>query len=162
MILINTNTFKKYWLPCVSGVLVCLIIAFLSGWITHTNINPWFDHLQKPSFNPPSWLFGPIWTTLYIMIGISGGIAYKQRHKHKTVWYLFILQLILNFAWSFIFFGAQQIGWALLDMTVLVLSVIALIIIAWSRQRLISYLLIPYGLWLTFAFLLNTCLWHLN
>lgn len=156
------NTIKHYVLPCLTLVIICLLIAFLSGWVTQSHIDPWFNNLQKPSFNPPAWLFGPVWTILYIMIGISGGIAWKQRQTHKAVWYLFVFQLIFNFAWSFIFFGAQQIGWALVDMTILLISVIVLIVAAWRQQRLISYLLIPYGLWLAFAFVLNSCLWYLN
>lgn len=158
----NKCPIKHYFLPCLIWVVICLLIASASGWITQIHIDPWFNNLQKPSFNPPSWLFGPVWTILYIMIGISGGIAWKQRHTLKAVWYLFIFQLIFNFAWSFIFFGAQQIGWALVDMTILLISVIALIITAWPQQRLISYLLIPYGLWLAFAFVLNSCLRYLN
>lgn len=158
----TTKSFAQYLLPCAFMVVLCLLIAFASGWITQLNINPWFDNLHKPSFNPPSWIFGPVWTILFILIGISGGIAWTERAHNKTVWYLFVIQLIFNFAWSFIFFGAHQIGWALVDMIALLITTISLIAFAWSIRRLISYLLIPYAAWLAFALLLNASLLYLN
>lgn len=153
---------KKFLLPCVIVTLMCLALASVSGWVTQVHIQSWFVHLNKPSFNPPSWLFGPVWTVLYILIGISGGILWVYRRTMPLCFYYYISQLVLNFAWSFIFFGAQQIGWALVDMSVLIVLLLSTMIMCWRDLRVIVYLLLPYLAWLCFACLLNYCLWVLN
>lgn len=153
---------KKFLLPCAIAILLCLTIASFSGWVTQTHIQSWFSYLNKPSFNPPSWLFGPVWTVLYILIGTSGGILWVYRHAMRLSFNYYIAQLVLNFAWSFIFFGAQQIGWALVNMVVLIVLLISTMITCWRDLRVVVYLLLPYLAWLCFACLLNYCLWVLN
>jgi translocator protein len=149
-------------LNCTAWIVICLIISGLSGWVTQANIQSWYIHLQKPSFNPPNWLFGPVWTVLYIMIGISGGILWGERKKNSPAFYCYLLQLILNFAWSFIFFGAHLIGWALADIVAIMLTTTVTVILSFKRTKIAAYLLTPYLAWIIFALTLNAALWHLN
>lgn len=156
------KNFRSYILPCFIFVVLCLVIAAFSGAVSETHIEGWFVQLNKPSFNPPAWLFAPVWTVLYILIGLSGGILWKYRQKTPKLFYCYLLQLIFNFAWSFIFFVSQQIGVALIDMLLLIVFVSLTIFYAWSRVRIVSYLLVPYWFWLCFALLLNFSIWLLN
>lgn len=153
---------KRFLLPCLIATIGCLLIASFSGWVTAIHIQTWFVHLVKPSFNPPSWLFGPVWTVLYILIGISGGILWVYRDEMRLSFNYYLAQLVLNFAWSFIFFGAQKIGWALVDMSLLLILVLLTMITCWRNVRVVVYLFLPYFAWLCFAFRLNYCLWILN
>ena len=147
------------------AVAVCLLIGFLSGFATQSSVNDWYATLNKPSFNPPNWIFGPVWTVLYIMMGISAGIVWSKGFYHrwvKTALYHFGFQLLFNALWSVVFFGFQSPFWALL--VILVLMMLILGTIRWFNvvSRLAAYLLIPYFLWVCFASLLNYRIWMLN
>jgi benzodiazapine receptor len=150
------------YLPCLVGIILCLSIAGVSGWVTASSIDSWYQHLQQPGFTPPNWLFGPVWTVLYIMIGIAGGVLWQQRHLNRYALIMFIIQLILNFSWSFIFFGAKQIGWAAIDIILLWLSILAILRLTYSSSKMSFWLLAPYFLWVSFAAVLNLNLWVLN
>ena len=147
------------------AVAVCLLIGFLSGFATQSSVNDWYAALNKPSFNPPNWIFGPVWTVLYIMMGIAAGIVWSKGFYHKwvkTALYHFGFQLLFNALWSVIFFGFQSPFWALL--VILVLMMLILGTIRWFNvvSRLAAYLMIPYFLWVCFASLLNYRIWMLN
>lgn len=156
------KTRSQFYLPCIIGIVLCLAIASFSGWVTETHIQTWFVDVAKPNFNPPAWVFGPVWTVLYILIGISGGILWVYRRTMRIALFYFLAQLVLNFAWSFIFFGAQQIGLALIDMGLMIILVLLTIIYCWRPLRLVAFLLTPYLAWLCFAFCLNYAIWVLN
>lgn len=149
-------------LACFFWIALCLIIAAISGWVTSHNITPWYSSLQKAFFNPPAWLFGPVWTVLYIMIGIAGGLLWANRKKDPRVFYFYVLQLCLNFAWSFVFFGAHLIGWAFIEIIVLWLSILTTMVLAYRSNIAACWLLIPYFVWVSFASVLNFSLWYLN
>ena len=147
------------------AVAICLLIGFLSGFATQSSVNDWYAALNKPSFNPPNWIFGPVWTVLYIMMGIAAGIVWSKGFYHKwvkTALYHFGFQLLFNALWSVVFFGFQNPFWALL--VILVLMMFILGTIRWFNvvSRLAAYLLIPYFLWVCFAALLNYRIWMLN
>ena len=147
------------------AVAVCLLIGFLSGFATQSSVNDWYAALNKPSFNPPNWIFGPVWTVLYIMMGIAAGIVWSKGFYHKwvkTALYHFGFQLLFNALWSVVFFGFQSPFWALL--VILVLMMLILGTIRWFNvvSRLAAYLMIPYFLWVCFASLLNYRIWLLN
>lgn len=147
------------------AVAVCLLIGFLSGFATQSSVNDWYAALNKPSFNPPNWIFGPVWTVLYIMMGIAAGIVWSKGFYHKwvkTALYHFGFQLLFNALWSVVFFGFQSPFWALL--VILVLMMLILGTIRWFNvvSRLAAYLMIPYFLWVCFASLLNYRIWMLN
>ncbi|WP_109098079.1 TspO/MBR family protein [Aquimarina sp. AU58] len=147
------------------AVLVCGLIGFLSSIATQTSINTWYAALNKPSFTPPNWIFGPMWILLYIMMGIAAGIVWSKGFYHKwvkTALYHFGFQLLLNAAWSIFFFGLQNPLIALLD--IIALFILLLFTIKWFTvvNSTAAYLLIPYIVWVAFATALNFGIWQLN
>ncbi len=147
------------------AVLVCGLIGFLSSIATQTSVSTWYAALNKPSFTPPNWIFGPIWILLYIMMGIAAGIVWSKGFYHKwvkTALYHFGFQLLLNAAWSIFFFGLQNPLIALLD--IIALFILLLFTIKWFTvvNSTAAYLLIPYVVWVAFATALNFGIWQLN
>lgn len=140
-----------------------LVVVVGGGTLIGFNTAPgeWYDSLQKPPFNPPGWLFGPVWTVLYICIAIAG---WRTWHRAETggamsVWWL---QLGLNFLWSPVFFSLQSPGGALAVILPMLLAILAFIALTWDRDRFASLLFVPYAAWVAFATLLNGSIWWLN
>ncbi|KAB5489382.1 MULTISPECIES: TspO/MBR family protein [Flagellimonas] len=156
---------KKRILYITIGVLVCLLIGFLSSIATQSSVNDWYTTLNKPSFTPPNELFAPVWTALYIMMGISAGMVWSKGYHHiwvKTALYHFVFQLLFNALWSIVFFGLKN---PLLGLVViLILLTLIILTIKWFRiiSRPAAYLLVPYMLWVGFAAVLNYRIWALN
>jgi translocator protein len=147
----------------LAGFLVlCLAIGGVSGYATMGGIKVWYKTIRKPSFNPPNWLFGPVWTVLYIMMAVSAWLVWQTGGNISFALGLFTLQLALNFAWSFIFFRAQNIGWALVDILALWLTIAATVAVFSGISSLAAWLLLPYLAWVSFASLLNASIWRLN
>lgn len=153
---------KQFIFAAIFWIAVCLIISTLSGWITNHHIDSWYPHIQKPSFNPPAWVFAPVWITLYVMIGLSGAYLWINRHSHPLAFLFYVIQLCFNFAWSFIFFGAHLIGWAFIDIIFLWVFIVLTLIFSYQSSKTAMWLLIPYFLWVSFALILNASLWYLN
>jgi len=156
---------KKKLTYIAISVAICLIIGFLSGFATQSSVNDWYLSLNKPSFNPPNWIFGPVWTLLYILMGIAAGIVWAKGFYHiwvKTALYNFGFQLLFNALWSVVFFGFKNPFWALL--VILFLLALILVTIKWFNvvSRTAAYLLIPYFLWVCFATVLNYRIWEMN
>jgi len=122
---------------------------------------PWYEALAKPSFNPPNWLFGPVWMVLYVLIAIAGWRIW-QRDRSGTPMKLWWLQLVLNFLWSPSFFAMQQVGLALVVVLAMLATILAFIVAAWNVDRLSAWLFVPYAAWVAFASLLNASIWLLN
>lgn len=126
---------------------------------------PWYEGLAKPSWNPPNWLFGPVWTVLYGMIAVAGWwiwttpVAAEGMRAARWLW---AVQMVLNGLWSYLFFGLHQMGIALVDIALLVAVIAALIAVARRSARLASWLLVPYLAWVSYATSLNAALWWLN
>ena len=144
---------------------VCLFIGFMASLATQVGIADWYPTLNKPWFNPPNWIFGPVWGLLYVLMGIAAGIVWSKGFYHKwvkTALYHFLFQLLLNGAWSILFFGLKEPLWALLD--IIVLFVILIFTIKWFKivSDTAAYLLIPYAVWVLFAAILNFEIWRLN
>lgn len=142
-----------------------LAIGATSGFFTITGVDSWYQTIQKPSWNPPNWIFGPVWTTLYILMGISLFLVWKSEaagQLKKIAIILFAAQLILNFFWSFIFFNQQQIGWALAEMILLWVFILLTIFVFAQVSRPAAWLLVPYISWVSFAAVLNYTIWRLN
>lgn len=156
---------KKRIVYITISVVVCLLIGFLSSIATQSSVNDWYTTLNKPSFTPPDELFAPVWTALYIMMGISAGIVWSKGYHHiwvKTALYHFVFQLLFNALWSIVFFGLKN---PLLGLVViLILLTLIILTIKWFRiiSRPAAYLLIPYMLWVGFAAVLNYRIWALN
>ncbi len=121
----------------------------------------WYAGLAKPSFNPPAWLFGPVWTMLYILIAIAGWRVWQGDRSGwpMTLWWV---QLALNFLWTPVFFAAHQIGLALVVILLMLAAILAFIVTAWRLDRVAAWLFVPYAAWVAFASLLNGSIWMLN
>ena len=132
-----------------------LIIGFF------TAPGDWYAELAKPPFNPPNWLFAPVWTAIYLLITIAGWRTW-QRDRESWPMKLWWTQLILNFIWSPIFFAAQRIDLALLVILFLLLTILGFIVATWRLDRLASWLFVPYAVWVSFASLLNVSIRWLN
>ena len=147
-------------------LMTCLVIGYLSGMMTKESITTWYPTVTKPFFNPPNWVFAPVWTVLYIMMGIAGGLVWNKietdEKNVKTAFKYFIIQLALNAVWSFIFFYLHNPFLALVEIILL-----WLMIYETSNQfKLIdkkaAILMIPYLAWVIFAMILNGTIWWLN
>jgi len=149
----------------VIAILLPLAVGAASGFFTVTGTGSWYQTIQKPSWNPPGWVFGPVWTTLYIMMGIALYLVWKAEIDpgvKKMAFTLFAVQLLLNFSWSFIFFGQQQPGWALVEIIVMWLFILATIFAFAAVSKTAAWLLVPYISWVSFATILNYTIWKLN
>jgi tryptophan-rich sensory protein len=154
---------SKFLTPLVC-VLIPLIIGSLSGIANIGNLDTWYVQLNKPSFNPPGYLFGPVWTFLYLLMGVSLYLVWKSPEgKLRTnALVVFGLQMLLNFAWSFIFFYFRQTGWALVDIIALWILILVMILIFYKISKVAALIQIPYLLWVSFASVLNASIWILN
>ncbi|TDR93003.1 TspO/MBR family protein [Enterovirga rhinocerotis] len=121
----------------------------------------WYAGLAKPSFNPPAWLFGAVWTVLYILIAIAGWRVW-QRDRSGWPMKLWWAQMALNFLWTPVFFGAHQIGLAFVIILLMLAAILAFIATAWRLDRVAAWLFVPYAAWVAFASLLNGSIWMLN
>ncbi|NER18165.1 TspO/MBR family protein [Spongiivirga citrea] len=148
-----------------TAISVCLIIGFMSGFATQSSINDWYVSLNKPSFNPPNEIFGPVWVVLYVMMGIAAGLVWQRGFYHKwvkTALYHFGFQLLLNGMWSITFFGLRKPFIGLL--VIIALIVMIILTIRWFKvvDKRAAYLMYPYLAWVLFATILNFSIWQLN
>lgn len=154
---------KSRWLKIALCVSLCVTLGILSGFSTVESINNWYQHINKPSWNPPNWIFGPVWTTLYILMGISVALIWHTGHQFKNrAIGLFIIQFGFNLAWSFIFFNLHAIGWAFVEILLMLFFISLTLYSFYKINRLAAWLLIPYLLWVSFASVLNGTIWFLN
>lgn len=155
----------KNWIKLAVSILVPLAVGSIAGLFTTAEINGWFQSINKPDWQPPNWVFGPVWTVLYILMGVAFYLVWKNRAaagKKRTAVTLWIVQLVLNFFWSFIFFNKHQIDWALGEI-VLLWFFILLTMLAFGRiSRVAAWLMVPYISWVTFATLLTLTIYQLN
>ena len=146
-------------------ILLCEGVGFMSGYLASASGNVWFDQLIKPAWNPPAYLFGPVWTILYFLMGVSLWLVWKNRSAELykgNIYFLFSIQLCLNFLWSIIFFKLESPYYAFFDIILLIVS-IGLTIKSFSYySKLASWLLVPYISWVSFAAFLNFTIWNLN
>lgn len=146
------------------SLLLPLAVGAISGMYTSQAVPEWFATLDRPSFSPPNWLFGPVWTTLYTLMGISLFLIWKQNSssERNLAIIIFLLQLTLNFLWSFIFFYLNRIGLALIEIVLLWINIALMIVLFNKIKPIAAYLNIPYLLWVSFATALNTAYYLLN
>jgi tryptophan-rich sensory protein len=146
------------------SVLICEGVGFLGTIFTIPSIATWYAYLNKPSFNPPSWIFGPAWTILYCLMGVSVFLVLQKKLKKQLNFLvlLFTVQLFLNFLWSIIFFGMHLPLVALLEIVLLWISIALLIVDFWKFSKPGAILLIPYLCWVSFASVLNLFVVLLN
>lgn len=161
----------KNWrniLTAAGTILLPTAVGVASSVFTSSSVSTWYLVLEKPVFNPPSWVFGPVWTILYLMMGyalwrvLQVKMTKQNEAQKRLAVLLFSVQLVLNFAWSLIFFGLWSPGGALIEIVLLWFAILGTIITFAKLDRLAAYLLVPYILWVSFASILNYAIWFLN
>jgi translocator protein len=151
----------------VGSVLLCEAAGAIGSIYTYDGVRNWYPKLEKPSFTPPGWVFAPVWTVLYAMMGLSLYLgSQRRREEDDGLWQasqvLFGIQLVLNVLWSYVFFGRRSPGWALVEILFLWVAIVAT---TWAFSRIsrtAGLLLLPYLLWTSFAVFLNHSIWRLN
>lgn len=152
------------WAVLAAFIALCFAIAALGGAVTAESVGTWYQTLEKPWFNPPEWVFAPVWTVLYIEIAVAGWLVWLARGfaGARAAMMAYSTQLGLNLAWSFIFFGSHAIGIALAEIVVLLATIGINVVLFWRIDRMAGWLLVPYVVWVAFASVLNGALWYLN
>jgi tryptophan-rich sensory protein len=151
--MVKINYFKL-----ISSIIVCQLAGIIGSFFTISSVNSWYTTLNQPFFNPPSWIFGPVWTILYLLMGISLYIVWNKginTKVKKIATYIFGFQLALNSLWSILFFGLQSPLFAFIEIIFLWIAILFSIIYFYKISRTAAYLLIPYIIWVSFAALLN-------
>jgi tryptophan-rich sensory protein len=155
----------KVALQAALAILICEAAGIIGSIFTMDSISTWYVSLVKPALNPPSWVFGPVWTLLYALMGIAAFIVWKkagsERRGNQALW-IFGFQLLLNTTWSIAFFGLQDPGLALANVVLLWASIVWSMICFYKISKTAAWLLLPYLLWVSFASYLNYSIWLLN
>lgn len=147
------------------GLAVCVAVAFSAASLGAVfTPGAWYQALHKPSWNPPSWIFGPVWTALYASMGIAAWLVWRRGgwRRQRRALSLFVVQLALNAAWTPIFFGWHAMGIAFVEIVVLWIAIAATLVAFWREHTLAGVLLLPYLAWVSFAAVLNFTVWRLN
>jgi len=156
---------KLQWLKLILSIVLTSMAGFVGSLFTFDSVRTWYLMIQKPSFNPPSWIFGPVWTTLYVLMGISFYLVWIKGFETKTAkvaLMLFIAQLVLNALWSILFFGLHSPLWAFVEIVFLWAMIVMTIFFFYRISQPSAYLLVPYILWVSFAAILNFSIYWLN
>lgn len=160
----NSNTTGRSILALAGFLLLSFAAGALGGRATYPAIPGWYQSLEKPSWTPPDWLFGPAWTTLYILMGVAAWLVWRHGgwRSQKRPLTLFVVQVVLNALWSIFFFGMRNPGLGMVEIVVLWLAILATLIAFWRVSRVAGGLMVPYLGWVTFAAALNFAIWRLN
>ncbi len=145
-------------------VLICFAAAGVGGLLTRPAIENWYSILRKPAWTPPNWIFGPVWSALYLAMAVAAWLVWRKAglSAAKLALALFGLQLLFNVAWSAIFFGLRMPGPAFAEIMILCLLILATTVAFWAISRLAGALMVSYLLWVSFATALNFAIWRLN
>ena len=161
----STTNQKFQFVPFIICLIIPLAIGAIGGFFTMESVKTWYTTLNKPSFNPPNYLFGPVWSTLYAIMGIASYLVWKKRNVAKNYTLaasVYFIQLILNLMWSFIFFYQQQIGFALIEIIILLIAIIINSVLFYRINKVAGLLYIPYIMWVSFATVLTYSIYMLN
>lgn len=149
----------------IINIAIPLAMGAIGAWFTSQYVKTWYVTLNKPSFNPPNWVFAPVWTTLFILMGIAAYLVWLKREQvqyfARTV-AIYLIQLVLNVMWSFLFFYAHEIGIALFEIIALLLAIIINAMVFYKIDKTAGLLFIPYILWVGFATILTYSIFSLN
>jgi tryptophan-rich sensory protein len=145
-------------------LLLSLAVMSIGGAVTAGSVETWYSNLAKPAFNPPNWVFGPVWTALYLLMALAGWRIWRwdQSPGRSAALTAYGIQLGLNLGWSFLFFGFRTIGLALVEIALLLAAIIVTTVLFWRIDRLAGGLFLPYIAWVSYAAALNAELWRLN
>ena len=152
---------KNKYLSLGLILLVTFLASGVGSFVTSSFKEPWYSEILLPTFNPPSWVFGPVWTTLYILMSLAAWLAWKQT-SDKKILQIYFIHLFFNSLWSVIFFGFHQIFIALIDLGIIIIFIIWLMKIYYQVNKISFLLMIPYLLWSSYALILNGTIFYLN
>ncbi|OCB75586.1 sensory protein TspO [Flavobacterium piscis] len=148
------------------ALIICLMVGYSASIVTRPSVETWYPTIIKPSFNPPNWIFMPVWTLLYILMAVAAGLVWdkikEQNQEVKVALGFFLIQLTLNAIWSYIFFGLKNPMLALIEIALLWLMIYETYLKFTKINKTAGYLLIPYMAWVAFAGILNASIWWLN
>ena len=146
----------------IKALIAFLVLTVGGGLLIGSVSTPdqWYQNLVKPALNPPSWVFAPVWTILYVMIAVAGARVWSK--DLETPIRLWFIQMVLNFVWSPVFFVAHKPGWAIIVIVLMFFAIVSFIVSTWNRDRIASYLFMPYAAWVAFAAYLNIMIQQLN
>ena len=153
---------KNKFLSFVLFFIITFSASFIGGLVTFTFKEPWYSELTKSNFNPPDWIFAPVWTTLYLMMTLAIWFFWHSKNREMNTIYIYFIHIVFNTTWSVVFFGFHNIFLALVNLIILILLIVILILRFGRVNKASSYLMIPYLLWSSFALFLNYRLLVLN
>jgi tryptophan-rich sensory protein len=155
---------KHPWIGLIVLLVVCFAAAGIGGAVTTPKIGTWYSTLVKPSWNPPAWIFGPVWSALYFCMAVAAWLVWRQGgfSGAKVPLTQFVVQLALNVLWSCIFFGLEKPGLAFGEVLLLWLTIVTTMVLFWLRSMIAGILFVPYLAWVSFASFLNFMIWRLN
>ena len=143
-------------------IVVCLGAGWLGSLLTRPALTTWYEGLSKPNWTPPNWLFAPVWTILYVAMGVAAWLVWRRGSLTTVPMRLFLLQLLLNVAWSAVFFRFRSPGWAFLEIVALWCAILFTAIAFGRAAPVAGWLMIPYLVWVSYAAALNFAIWRLN
>lgn len=156
----------SYWLKLIIALVLPQLAGLGGVLFTDTGQSSWYQGLEKPAWNPPGWVFGPVWTILYILMGIAFYLVWKNetapKEQKRPAMVFWVIQLVLNFFWTIIFFGAHSPGYAFIEIMVLWLAIVITIILFSRVNKTAAWLMVPYLLWVSFASFLNYTIYQMN
>jgi len=158
----NVYMLKNKFLSFVLFFIITFSASFIGGLVTFTFKEPWYSELTKSNFNPPDWIFAPVWTTLYLMMTLAIWFFWHSKNREMNTIYIYFIHIVFNTTWSVVFFGFHNIFLALVNLIILILLIVILILRFRRVNKVSSYLMIPYLLWSSFALFLNYSLLVLN
>ena len=153
---------KNKFLSFVLFFIITFSASFIGGLVTFTFKEPWYSELTKSNFNPPDWIFAPVWTTLYLMMTLAIWFFWHSKNREMNTIYIYFIHIVFNTTWSVVFFGFHNIFLALVNLIILIFLIVILILRFRRVNKVSSYLMIPYLLWSSFALFLNYRLLVLN
>ncbi len=156
---------KVNFVRLIVSIIICQLAGIIGSFFTAPNIPTWYAAVNKPWFNPPNWVFAPVWTTLFVLMGISLYLIWEKGIEKKDVRMavaVFGIQLLFNIIWSVLFFGFQNPMLAFVEIIILWLSILATIVLFYKLSKPAALMLVPYIAWVTFAAVLNYYIWILN
>jgi len=148
----------------IVSLVIPLIVGYFGSLFTSKSVNSWYLALKKPSFNPPNWIFAPVWTFLFILMGLSFYLIWRKGYSRekRSAFFVYFIQLFLNLLWSIFFFGLKNPFLGLLDIVLLLIFILINIYLFYRISKVSAYLLLPYLLWVSFASILNFSIFILN
>ena len=153
---------SKGYLSLFTIVVATFLITFPAGFVTRAALDPWYYNLVKPAFNPPKWIFGPVWTLLYIMMSVAAWLAYKKSKNSNKILTVYFVHLLINASWSYVFFHYKQIFIASFIISIIIFFILYLMVLYSKYSKPSVLLMLPYFAWSTFALYLNSTIYILN